>query len=58
MLSKIISSFNLGMAYQDNVLVAVTSLLQQVESYLQNSEAYIKGHLKCKSISEAEVFSR
>lgn len=46
------------MAYQDNVLVAVTSLLQQVESYLQNSEAYIKGHLKCKSISEAEVFSR
>ena len=46
------------MAYHSDALVAVTRLLQQVESCFQNSEAYIKGHLNCNEISEADVLAR
>lgn len=54
----LLTHYKKRMAYHDDALVAVTSLLQQIESFFQNSEAYIDGHLNCKEISEAEVLSR
>ncbi|XP_014786062.1 probable cysteine--tRNA ligase, mitochondrial [Octopus bimaculoides] len=45
-------------AYHKESIEKASKLLTQIESYLQNSSAYILGQKNCRNISESEILSK